>query len=649
MHPHIFLTQQKCEGLRSLGEVREATREGHAARLWGEILRGADADLEADVLLPSSMFPGRSPMQARHANRDYTICSAVQLRLHRDAMAALLTGEMRYAEAALRQMDALFDPERWPRWRDLSHGNQGLDADLRTGMFAKSVGFVYDWLHPLLDDGRRAWVLEGLERCGIAPFLQSVEAGAWWFAGTNNWTTCVTGGLGIAGMALDEDHPDAPRLVEMSLPIMRKYFEVLGPEGEHNESVGYSGSMEAPVTYWGAYRYHTRGAENVLEHPVFARFGRWYTYFTVPPGRVISFGDAHLAAPPHASMFAALAAAARDGLFQWFYLEHSGASPRRDPVMELLWFDPTVEPADPQGQVPLGRAYRAHSGCISSRSDWNPRSCACVLYAKGGHGCEGHGNHDAGQVCIDACGERLIVDPGSPPLYPNDFFGPSRYEYYNASVWGHNVPVFGGREMRRTKEDRAELLAAEFDEERGGWWRLDLTCVYDGVRSVRRTVVHLLPGIVAVLDEAQLEVDEEVSLRWHTADRCEPDPEGRFTVRGESASLAGLVTRLDGECSTARGEHLYRPPFDKGRLGERFEQRRESYVELRCKGRACRLLSLLAVLPPGAGAVCWERTQEGWNLPAPENAALVTLEAQALCVKNLGLGTTWEVGLGATS
>ena len=46
---------------------------------------------------------------------------------------------------------------------------------------------------------------------------------------------------------------------------------------------------------------------------------------------------------------------------------------------------------------------------------------------------------------------------------------------------------------------------------------MDLTAAYDGVKSARRTVVHLLPRIAVVLDEGELDESEEISLRWHTA------------------------------------------------------------------------------------------------------------------------------------
>ena len=646
VHPHILLTTEKLDGLRSLDEVRAGTREGHGAQLWAEALAGAQTDLRAAPLLPSSIFPGRDPLQARHANRDYTICRAVQLRLHRDAIAALLTGDARFAEAALRQMEALFDTELWPEWRDMAHQVQGLPADLRTGMFAKSVALAYDWLHPMLTGQQRERILQGIERCAIRPFLRSAEAGAWWFRGTTNWTTCVTGGLGIAGMALGDDHPEARRLVELSMPVMRDYLKVLGPEGEFNESVAYSTSMEAPVTYWMAHRCHTGGGDDMLRQPVFSKFARWHMHFVVPPGCMVPFGDAHPGAPPIVGMFAALAAATRDGVLQWFYLNHCAPSERRDPVMEMLWFDPTVEPVSPEGRMPRGRAYAAHGACVSSRTDWDPRSTPCVVYSKGGHGAEAHGNHDAGQVCIEAHGEPLIVDLGAPSIYPADFFGPNRWRYYNAGACGHNVLLFGGREMRSGPEDKARMLEAAFDERKGGWWTLDLAGVYEGVLSARRTVVHLLPGVVVVLDDARLRQCDDISLRWHTADRCEPDAQGNFTVRAARASLSARILTLDaGTVAFSREEHLYAPPFDKDRMGEPLEHRRESFVRAQLTGSACRLLSLFAVFGPGQAPQPWKHGPGAWSVETPDGRVEVTAGDTMLRVHNAASGHGWRVDL----
>ena len=125
--------------------------------------------------------------------------------------------------------------------------------------------------------------------------------------------------------------------------------------------------------------------------------------------------------------------------------------------------------------------------------------------------------------------------------------------------------------------------------------------------KVHRAVAHRFPGIVAVLDEAILSRPQEISLRWHTANRCAPDAQGRFLVESAGVTLAARVVALDGAAiETNRGEHAYRPPFDRNRVGEPLAQRRESYVEVAHTAASCRLLTLFAVLPRGAAATSWE-------------------------------------------
>jgi len=636
MRPHILITAEAQSGLRSVADLRAAVREGHGRQLWTAIEEQVDADLGTAPILPSSLFPGRDAIQAKHANRDYTVCAAAGQRILRAVLAHLISGRGDYRDLALEQIESLLDAERWPEWRDMAHGDN--PADLRTGMLAHDVGLAYDWLHSSLTAAQRGAIVEGIDRCAIQPFWRSVEREAWWTYKMNNWLTCVVGGLGIAGMALGEDHPDAQKLVDYSLPRLQSYLAIYGPEGEFNESVAYANATILPADYFAAYRYHTCGGENLLGQDPFPAACRWMIYLTFPPGRVADFGDAQIAAPPMVQHFAAVAAATRDPILQWFYLQH--APPVPDP-RQLLWYDHTLESLPPQ--LPLGKAFSAHGACISSRTDWDSRSTACVVYGKAGRETN-HENDDSGQLCIDGYGHRLIVDPGSPSIYPVDFFGAHRRQYYNASVRGHNLLLFGDREMRNTPDARGRILHSEFDDARGACWQLDLTAAYEGVSTVRRTVVHLLPGVIAVLDEAELENDEPISLRWHTSDRCTPDDRGRFTVASDDVHLSARILSLDSApLRFARREHEYRAPYDQGRMGDLLEQRRESYVETTLTADSCRLLTLFALFGPGVEAEVWIDSDAGWQVYSPDGLCRVSADDDRLTVSTED--KTWQINL----
>ncbi len=646
MRPSIYVTRDKIDGLRSVDEVRSAIKSGFAKQVWEKILAEAQADLKRDPLLPTSMTPGRHRNDAARGNPDWLICHQAGQRVLRAALACLLTGDTRFRDEALRQMAALFDPEQWPQWLDMAHRPP---CDLRTGMLSKDLAVAYDWLHPHLNDEQRRWIVDGIDRRGIQPFWSGVEHGMGWVNGRNNWTTVIVGGLGIAGMALGPDHPDSQRLIEFSLARMEKYLDAYGPEGEFNESVGYAGATRLPVAYFMAYWYYTKGRVNRLAQPPFVQTARWYAYHVLPPGRVAPFGDSSRYPLADLTWFSPIAAANRDAALQWFYLQYPPSGQEINLPWMLLWFDASLPATSPEGRLPHGRAFHAHGATISTRTNWDPKAAPIVVYGKAGIE-NFHEHHDAGQVCIQGYGQPLIIDLGSPPGYPSTYFNPAaRWHYYNASSWGHNVLMFGGREMAAQKGECARFLAAKFDDEKGGYWRLDLTKLYDGVRSVRRTVVHLNPTVAVVLDETELEREEEVSLRWHTADRCEPDAQGRFTVEAGGVHLAARVVRLDaGPIRFSRGEHEYRAPYDRHRLGFALAQRRESYIEAKAAGRKCRLLTLFAVFGPGESAQTWQKTSGAWTIDTPAGAARVTPQADSFEVVNERSNAAWLIDMRPT-
>ncbi len=641
-HPHLLLTTDKIDGLRSVAEVRTSLAQGMPGRLWATLLARAEQDIAIPPYIPSSSIPDRAAEQSETGNRDYRIVNAAANRIQRAALVNLLTGARRFADEALRQIDCLYNEKRWPDWRDLAHLSN--PADLRTGQFMRAIGLAYDWLYPSLTDDERRWIVEGLDRRGIRPFFESLDKNAFWARRDtlpNNWMTCIVGGAGIAGMAMREDHPLSRQLVDLSVEKFIDYLNVLGPEGESNESIGYAGAMHFPIQFFNVHRYHVGGGDSKLFDQRFRKFCDWYMYFFLPPGVNAAFGDSHLNAPPQASMFAIMAAATRDPVYQWFYEQHAAPTARADVCEALLSYDPSVPAEPPDGRRPLGRGFRAHSACWSSRTSWHPRSAACAVYGKGGHGSEGHGHHDAGSVCIDAYARRLISDPGSLN-YPKDFFGPNRYKYYNAAAWGHNVPVFGGREMRAGKEHAATIVDMRFDHRLGAAWLADTTAMYEGVSLVRRGVIHLLPGVVAVLDVCDLLQAEDVSIRWHTFDRAEPDAAGAFVVENNGARLVARMVCLNADRPAfARGEHEYVEPFNLDRLGYPLEQKRESFVEARLLSQHVRLLSVFRTCCPGESPAEWESIEDGWMMISA--TGMVRVESDGARVSAQSAGKTISI------
>lgn len=186
---------------------------------------------------------------------------------------------------------ALFDKSQWPEWSDQAHLNVGLNVDLRHGQLVMPVAVAYDSLYNQLTESERKAIIDGLDRCAITPYKKGFAAEEHWSRRKSNWMTVVLGGFGIAGMALGPDHPDSAMLVANSLAQMETYLDILGPEGEFNQSVQYAGSMSYVVRYFMAMRYASSGADNPFERHALGKFYEWYMMMTFPPGRVAGFGD----------------------------------------------------------------------------------------------------------------------------------------------------------------------------------------------------------------------------------------------------------------------------------------------------------------------------------------------------------------------
>lgn len=622
-HPRLLLTADTVPGLRRVADLRRDIASGPVREIWLRVLARAEATLGRPPIQPGDDgLPGRPANMVRHRNPDYVVCHEAGQRLLRAALAHLLTGRAEFKADALVQMAALFDPQQWPDWIDQAHCSFGYEADLRTGMLSQSVGLSYDWLAPALSADERAWVIEGLDRRGIQPILRSLALDPWWMHDKNNWMTVILSGLGIAGMALDGEHPDAARIIAIAEEKIEGYLSIYGPEGEFNESVNYAGANRLPVDFFNMHRYWSRGRDNRLSRTPFPEMCHWVMHTTLPPGRVVSVGDCHPERPASNSYVAAVASAARNGVLQWFYRQYEE---KTDDPYSLVTYDPTVPEVSPDAAaVPTFKAYGAQGRIVVSRSDWSPVAAACIVHAKAGRE-ENHEHNDVGQLCIEGCGERLIIDPGSPSCYPADFFEDARWEYYNASIRGHNVLMFGGEEQRYPRKQRGaplnnarlsgDIVHAEYFPGIGAAWVMDLSPAYADGQSVRRTVLHLYPGAVAVLDEAMLPVAKDISLRWHTVDRAEPDAAGSFKVRGQRACIAACISRLDaGGIALARMEQAYRAPYDRDRMGDPLEQRHESYVEAVMHGARCRVLTLFNVQDGCEPAAVWTPLGTGWSI-----------------------------------
>lgn len=650
-HPHLFVTKDPVENLRSLQHVRDSIGEGHAKKLWGALLEKVTAESQVEPYIPSTPLPERPPASVARANPDFNLLARLCNRITDTSLVALITGEPRWADAAIRQIDCLFDPEQWPEYEDHTHLAHGDHCSLRRGQLASALGLSYDWLYDFLTPEKRRWIIDRFDARLTNPFKAGLAAPDRFTKYRNNFVPVIYGGFQIAAMAFGEDYSESPWIHEVCQPKMTEYLGYcLGPEGEFDESVQYAATVDVIVNYLVAKQYHGRLGNPITASPQIVGFHSWYMYFTLPPGRVVGFGDPSATMPPVVTAFSAVASAKKDPVFQWFYEQYHNMAPdtHRRRSLELLYYNPDIKSAPPDGRMPLGRAYHNCARLVSSRSSWDPDSAVSVVYGKATI----EGNHfhaDWGQLCIDGYGERLIPDLGAPSSYPKTFPKSLNYYFYNFQQWAHNIFVFGhndtGGVSQAERDRKGHFTHTAFDDQRGATWSIDLSGVYDISKRVTRTVVHLLPRIAVVIDDAVLNEAQPISLRWHTLSMPKIGPDGSFVFQGKQSQMSARVMRLDGEAAINIRQHEYHEPYHQDALGDAMTQRREPFVELTAHDDHCRVATLFCVQEKDAAAANWRDIPNGFAIDSPEGEIQVTLQNDSLHVINVKTQLQWTTPL----
>jgi hypothetical protein len=672
MDPSTILSQNPETRAARIEELRRVIASPIGGPIWHQIKAAALRERDLPPYLVDSIFPGRDAYAAQLLAMDYTLCQAVGLRIMRHALMFLIDGDHQWIDAVLRQTDVLFDDVEYPAWNHVARMASDDDDDtykktidlnkndvhLRTGMLANSVSLTLNWLRPHLKPDQLDTLVRGLEKRAIRPFQAAIKQELWWLEVNNNWLTCIVGGLGVCGMALDGLHPDAQSLIDFADPLMERHLEDYGSRGEFNEGVGYAGAIYLVVDYYAARLGWSEGGQNRLTRPPFADIATWYVQMLVPPGRIYTYGDGHAGAPLKADWVPAVASALQDRFLQGFANKHRSVLAA---AQQLFYLDSDLESSDLNGHLPLGIAYQEHGACISSRTSWDWDRVACVVGSKARRE-DNHEHNDPGQVVIDGEGESLIVDWGTPETtYPAGFFTHHRFDYFEGSAFGHNVLVFGGREMescyelhpkytdgaalhgKRALHAQGHIVSSDFDDSWGGQWCIDTTAAWAGVVRNLRTVLHIHPGFVVVLDEAQLDTSESISLRWNTAKKPAMVGDDGFSVQRDKVGLAARVIDLGGDKTSLRmARHQYHEPWNKDQFGGILPERDCPYVEAVTNSDHCRYLSLFCV-QPGSQTVPWTWRDSTHTGQIGDDRLGVTVSDDGLTIRSSKHGKIWEI------
>lgn len=341
------------------------------------------------------------------------------------ALAYRLTGNPGYLDEAWRWISTCI---RYPHWGKAKMPDHDLDA----GWLLHGLSCAYTWLKGELPSEHEEELRAKLELQGQRLYEFALETeGGWWASSywQNHHWICYTG-LATVGLALDR-----PEWTKLACDNMETALGLLPEDGSDAEGVVY---WRYGVPWLAVYADVTghQGDCAFLKNTF-----RWRLHQCAPGFETnADHGDCHDRRSGHSvALYYWLASRYRIGEAQWlaskveeFYWHEalaSGVKPglMAEAYLELLWFDPTVVPREPEET----HAYFPDLGQITARTSWADDATFVSFKSApgGGHkawntshalkaekGWEtlnaGHHHPDAGTFVLVSNGAFLAVEDG---------------------------------------------------------------------------------------------------------------------------------------------------------------------------------------------------------------------------------------------
>ncbi|HLX64602.1 MAG TPA: DUF4962 domain-containing protein [Planctomycetota bacterium] len=525
-HPRLLFSKD------DIASIQERAKNPKLRPFANRVMESANAVFKAPPLHVS--LTARGAADAPGEVKGLTAARDLQGRVISLCMAFTLSGEKKYRDEAVAQLDhALTD---WKIWVDTAHAPP---YDLMTGEVSATFGLAYDWLYNDLTPDERTRLRDGAIRRGMAAYLAGVEKKMSWLKAHHNWNTVCNGGATLLALALEDETPDAAKVLAAALPSMKIYWDHLGADGGWEEGTGY-------WTY--GHRYALMAAEalrrcgNKFGDDVFAREGVKRTaYFPLVfnPGTKLSasFGDSHGRASD--AIFYLLGREYKNPDFLW---AQDRAAPRQGraggwpfDALALLWrpvdqnwlpeaqsnFAPKIDPV--YAFPSIGWGFMAPSQ--PDPPYW--------LGFKNGTLAANHSHLDLNAVNLAVNDTELLVELGSRN-YPADYFSAKRWSYYEISTAGNNSVLVGGKGQHpgRPGKFQGPLTGENFSEFIG---QADKAYEVETPRA-RRNVVFVKKKYWVLLDDVQTAEPQPFELRFHTYGSIK-ESSGKWTFEQNGAAL----------------------------------------------------------------------------------------------------------------
>jgi hypothetical protein len=512
-HPRLFFPPAAVAPLKA-----RIAADPLAKQLDASAIRQAEACLDERVVRYDIPDGKRLLAQSRKAIRCVLL----------SAYAWRMTGEARYFERCVRELDAACALQDW----NPSHF-------LDVAEMATAVAIGYDWLYPQLSPQQRQRYETTLVSHALGAIAKRKDG--WWQGPTNNWSQVCSGGMMLAADAVSEVQPDlAAPLLAHCRRLTQSCERFYRPEGSYPEGPGY---WHYGTTYQVLALALLERDEPLNLDPVWKMTGNFLLHATGPSGMPFNYADA---GPGQAECSPAqtwLADRTRDPLagaaVRALLTRRYAVAEKRPPndrflPLTLLWLPAAVTAPG----ASLHASFQGEQALAFFRSSWS--ADALWLGIKGGTPAASHGHMDCGSFVLDWAGTRWFHDLGSDDYNLPGYFGGKRYSYFRLQNLSHNTLVIGAK-LQNPKAKPCPLTPIQARAATAAT-TIDLTDAYRGLcKQATRKIEFDAAGQQVDLTDHVLAPSGPV--RWQAL------TDAKVTLAGAVATLEKEGRRLTVTCS----------------------------------------------------------------------------------------------------
>ncbi|MBW0476167.1 hypothetical protein O181_015882 [Austropuccinia psidii MF-1] len=476
------------------------------------------ASWNATIFLNATMFynlpPTNYSIDGGYAGSGVLdVAREVQLRLKHWAYAYKLSNDTKWADRAWRELQVASGNTSQPFGR--TGNNWNTDHWLDVSEFTIAFAIAYDWLYDAWTPDQRNAIMWSIITLGLQKGIESHANNAWFLTTNGNWNCVTNGGMIVGSLAIMNEDPTgtAQKLLPLALQsASTNCVNAVSADGTWSEtsdywyfgSQGHAHATSALLTATGSTQ------QMLTANPSYNLTGLYHmhVYGNTYKANTGDCGPNKYVATANPMLF-------YGDQFQIprYILYQRDRQDAPDPL-SMFWYNPQVAGGWFIG-LPLDHSFSDPSDAwVSMRSSWTNTDGLYVSVKSGnltGH--QTHGDLDAGDLSLDALGERWVGQ-----LCQNDYLGTGyfsseasnsvRWSYYRCGTPGQNTLLMGGLNQNPASSNPVVKYESTGDAQDNinyninsgqstAYWITDLSQAYNGT-AVQRGV-RLLNGRTQVL------------------------------------------------------------------------------------------------------------------------------------------------------